>query len=152
MNDTEIIIQAGAIPFRADAHGRLEVLLIRRLHKKKWGIPKGMVDFGQSVADAAQAEAVEEAGAFGELSHRSVGAFTYTKAGYRFLVHVYLLRVVESRDEFPEHRQRERAWFPLESAVTLVRHPEVGDMIRTLPNHIRKGPAGRIAFVRAGRR
>jgi len=139
--------QAGAIPFRQGRGGRLEILLIRRINKKKWGIPKGMIEQGQSAPEAAQAESVEEAGALGELSPESIGAFTYTKLGCRFRVHVYLLRVIESRDEYPEHRLREKAWFPLERAVSMVRQPEVRDMIRALPSNLARGQAGQLAFA-----
>jgi len=146
-SNTTVTIQAGAIPFRQGRGGRIEVLLIRRVNKKKWGIPKGMIERGQSAPEAAQAESVEEAGALGELSSQSIGAFSYTKLGCRFLVHVYLLRVIEARDEFPEHRLRERAWFPLDRAVSMVRQPEVRDMIRALPTNLAKGTSGRLAFA-----
>jgi len=146
-NARAVTIQAGAIPFRQGRGGRLEILLIRRVNKRKWGIPKGMVEHGQSPPEAAQAESVEEAGALGELSSQSIGAFTYSKLGCRFLVHVYLLRVVEARDEFPEHLVRERAWFSLDRAVSMVRQPEVRDMIRSLPTNLSKSTSGQLSFV-----
>ena len=142
-----VTIQAGAIPFRQGRGGRLEILLIRRVNKKKWGIPKGMVERGQSPPEAAEAESIEEAGASGELSPESIGAFTYTKEGAQFLVHVYLLQVRESHEVFPEHRVRERAWFPLERAVSMIRHPEVRDMIRSLPTNLARGSKGTLTFV-----
>ena len=136
-NRRAVTIQAGAIPFRQGRGGRLEILLIRRINKKKWGIPKGMVERGQSPPQAAEAESVEEAGASGELSPQSIGAFTYTKLGCQFLVHVYLLHVTEAHDEYPEHRLRERAWFPIERAASMIRQPEVRDMIRALPSRLK---------------
>lgn len=146
-NRRSVTIQAGAIPFRLGRGGRLEILLIRRVNKKKWGIPKGMVERGQSPLEAAEAESIEEAGATGELLPQSIGAFTYTKLGCQFLVHVYLLRVREAYDIYPEHRLRERAWFPVERAVSMIRHPEVRDMIRALPKNMASGLKGSQAFV-----
>ncbi len=138
-NRRTVTIQAGAIPFRQGRGGRLEILLIRKVNKKKWGIPKGMVERDQSPPEAAEAESVEEAGAIGELSPQSIGAFTYTKLGCQFLVHVYLLRVQEAADVFPEHRVRERAWFPIERAASMIRQPEVREMIRALPRNLAGG-------------
>jgi len=145
-NRRAVTIQAGAIPFRKGRGGRLEILLIRKINKKKWGIPKGMVERDQSPPEAAEAESIEEAGAIGELSPQSIGAFTYTKLGCQFLVHVYLLHVTDAHDEYPEHRFRERAWFPVERAVSMIRHPKVRDMIRSLPTNLARGSTGALTF------
>jgi 8-oxo-dGTP pyrophosphatase MutT (NUDIX family) len=148
-----MVVQAGAIPFRTGTDGRIEVLLIRRLRKRSWGIPKGSIEPGQSAAEAAQQEAVEEAGAIGELSDAAVGRFTYEKTGKggrRCLVHVYLLRVIEARERFPEQSKRCREWFPVNKAAALVRREAVGALIRSVPRHIRTGPGGRVHFVSSG--
>ena len=39
----EIHTQAAALPYRVNADGNLEVLLVRRVEKAKWGIPKGLL-------------------------------------------------------------------------------------------------------------
>ena len=62
-NARAVTIQAGAIPFRQGRGGRLEILLIRRVNKRKWGIPKGMVEHGQSPPDNELGQSQQAGGA-----------------------------------------------------------------------------------------
>jgi len=48
---SELYAQAAVIPYRFDADGRIEVLLIRKAEKTKWGIPKGLIDPDMSMRD-----------------------------------------------------------------------------------------------------
>ncbi len=142
-----VIVQAGAIPFRPSGRAGWEVLLIRRPHKRKWGIPKGLVERGQTPRSAARCETLEEAGATGQLSRRPVGAYRLRKPGRRLLVQVYLMRVTGTVDDYPEREIRERAWFPIERAAARVSRRTLADLIRTLPRYVRFGPGNRIAFA-----
>jgi 8-oxo-dGTP pyrophosphatase MutT (NUDIX family) len=141
------IVQAGVIPFRPTADGGLEVLLIRRPAKPKWGIPKGMVNSGQSLREAAEQEAIEESGAAGEMSAHPIGTYRYRKRGSRRLVHVFLLRVIQTIDDYPERGIRVRDWFPIDACQSVVRHQGVASLIRAIPRHIRLSPSGRVAFL-----
>lgn len=141
------IAQAAVIPFRPDSKGGLEVLLIRRMGKKKWGIPKGIIEPDQTPIDAAEAEAIEEAGTAGEVSPSPVGSYTYIKHGTQRVVHVFLLRVIQTQDDYPEKDIRVRQWFPLDLAASTVRNPAAAELIRALPGLIRRGPAGQIAYI-----
>ncbi|MCK6457696.1 MAG: NUDIX domain-containing protein [Phycisphaerae bacterium] len=144
---TNPILQAGAIPFRLDQRGEFDVLLIRRASRRKWNIPKGLVEPDQTAADAALAEAYEEAGVAGELSQSPVGAYVYEKYEHRLLVHVYLLRVVDIHDDYPEQVFRRRRWFSQSDAIRSLRRPALRDLIIALPRFVRRGPGGRIAYV-----
>lgn len=144
---TGTIVQAGVIPFRPRADGRLEVLLIRRPAKEKWGIPKGMIDSGQTLREAAEKEAIEEAGAAGEMSPTTIGTYSYRKRCTSRLVHVFLLRVIQTLDAYSERDVRLRDWFVMEECGPFVRHAGVAELIHSIPQHIRLGPSGRIAFV-----
>ena len=141
------IPQAGVIPFRASSDGEIEVLLIRRIEKTRWNIAKGMIGARRSAIDAAKDEAIEEAGAAGELSPHAIGTYVYTKRDSQREVQVFLLRVIQTFDDYPENALRTREWFPLEQAATLVKLPAVAQLIRSVPQFIRIGPSGRIAFV-----
>src|SRR5688572_1938874 len=48
--------QAGVIPFRRKRH-EIEICLIRNKGRKKWKIPKGFVDHGETAEQAALKEA-----------------------------------------------------------------------------------------------
>lgn len=135
---TEIYAQAGVIPCRFDSTGRLEILLIRRLDKEKWGIPKGMVDPGASPRDTARAEAAEEAGVGGELSDEPVGFFSFRKWEGTVHVTVYLMRVTEVLDDYPEAYRREREWFPFTAAVETAGRRRLRELLLQVPRLIRE--------------
>jgi 8-oxo-dGTP pyrophosphatase MutT (NUDIX family) len=113
----KILLQAAALPFRQEADGSLVVLLIRRRQKRRWGIPKGIIEPNQTDREAALQEALEEAGVAGTLSDQPVGVFEYAKWGYCCRVIVYALRVSKEYAQYDEMVFRERRWFALSRAL-----------------------------------
>ena len=115
--------QAGAIPFR---HKRnvIEVCLIRDRGRKKWKIPKGFVDPGETPRQTALKEAWEEAGLRGRLVGESIGSYRYEKWNLDLTVAVFLMEVKEVAEKWEESGSRERGWAPLENALARLRnHP-----------------------------
>jgi len=123
--------QAAAVPFRILENGRIEILLIRR-KDKPWGIPKGGVDPGRNLRNTALNEAAEEAGLHGELLDEPLGEFMYKKQFGELLVTVYAMRVNKLDDYWLEQPYRERRWFGIEAAVTLIGRKELQPMIAKL--------------------
>ena len=123
--------QAAVVPFRSLDDGRIEILLIRR-KDKQWGIPKGSVDPGRNLRDTALNEAAEEAGLHGELLAEALGEFTYQKQFGELLVTVYGMQVTKLDDYWLEQPFRERCWFGIEEALTLIGRKELQPMIAKL--------------------
>jgi len=120
MSDRE---QAGVIPFRRKK-GTIEVCLIRNKGRKKWKIPKGFVDPGETVKQAALKEAWEEAGLNGHLVGDPIGSYEYEKWGADLTVSVYLMEVTSEDDKWEESRFRERSWSAVETAFAMLKkHP-----------------------------
>jgi 8-oxo-dGTP pyrophosphatase MutT (NUDIX family) len=116
-------LQAAVIPFRGSGK-KLEICLIRRKGSKKWGIPKGFVERGDTIKDAALKEALEEAGLKGRLVGDAVGTYEYRKWGTKLDVTVYLMEVQEEEDEWDEADIRDRQWASFEDAAEkLEQHP-----------------------------
>jgi 8-oxo-dGTP pyrophosphatase MutT (NUDIX family) len=135
--------QAAAIAFRRGSGG-VEVCLIRRKGAEAWGIPKGLVDPGDTCEETALNEAWEEAGLKGRLIGESIGTYDYRKWGRTFTVAVYLLEVLEQQPAWLESRFRERSWVSFEGAVAIL----TGHPVRPLLDRARSamfpgGPSAR---------
>lgn len=115
--------QAGVIPFRR-RRGVVEICLIRTIGQKKWKIPKGFVDPGESAEEAALKEAWEEAGLRGRLAGSAIGSYEYEKWDLDLTVTVYLMEVSDEEDVWDESSFRERDWARLDDAFErLADHP-----------------------------
>jgi 8-oxo-dGTP pyrophosphatase MutT (NUDIX family) len=113
----------------------IEVLLVTSCRTRRWIIPKGNIDFHMSPHAAAAQEALEEAGAVGEIGRLPLGVFRYCKALRRGLpvmakVTVFPLAVVRLLDEWQESSLRERRWFSQLEAVEAIQEPELREIIR----------------------
>jgi phosphohistidine phosphatase len=136
----QYVAQAAAIPVRKDPRtDRLQVLLIRRRDGRKWGIPKGLVDPGDTHAQTAAKESFEEAGIEGVVSDAPVGDFTYDKFGGTCLVRVYVLHVTRVLDHWDEEGFRERRWFDAREAADTAARPAVRELIAKLAARPRDG-------------
>jgi 8-oxo-dGTP pyrophosphatase MutT (NUDIX family) len=114
----------------------LEILLITSCGTRRWIIPKGNIDFHMSPHAAAAQEALEEAGAVGEISKQPLGVFRYCKtlrAGSPVMakVMVFPLAVATLLDEWQESHLRERQWFSQAKAIDAVQEPELREIIRS---------------------
>jgi len=127
--------QSAVIPFRRTDDG-IEVMLITTIRKKKWIIPKGVVEPGLSPRDSAAAEAFEEAGVHGHVLPEKVGEYRYRKWGGECAVSVYLMEVGEMCADWPERDMRDRRWMGVDEAAGLVKEPALKPIIRNLPAFI----------------
>ncbi len=134
--------QSGVIAYRHGAGG-LEVLLVTSRKRKRWVIPKGIVEPGLSAGASAAKEAHEEAGVAGVLSARPIGSFRYRKWHGECHVAVFLLRVDELCADWPEAPLRQRCWLAASDAAARVREPGLqallGGLERLMAEH---GPDG----------
>jgi uncharacterized protein Yka (UPF0111/DUF47 family)/8-oxo-dGTP pyrophosphatase MutT (NUDIX family) len=129
-----LITQYGVLPYRVDADGKVEILLITSRERRRWVVPKGNpIPFFLNYESAAR-EAFEEAGAEGRIATVPIGSYRYEKrrrAGGPALaiVTVYPLLVTRQAANWPERGQRETRWFSPEEAAASVDEPELAVMI-----------------------
>ncbi len=128
--------QSAIIPYRLE-EGKLEILLITSIRKKKWIIPKGFIEFNLSAFESAKKEAFEEAGVIGTNETIELGSFTITKYGGRTNIVVYSMEVEKFKDDYPEKNLRKRKWYTVEEAIETISIPEVVKMIETLAVEIK---------------
>jgi phosphohistidine phosphatase len=98
--------QSAVIPYRV-RQGQPEILLITSQHRRRWVIPKGIIEPDLSPAASAAKEALEEAGVEGRVGTEPLGRYQYDKWGGTCTVEVFLLEVDRVHGEWAEaHRQR----------------------------------------------
>jgi len=125
--------QSGVIPFR-QVDGRLEVLLVTTRRHKGWIIPKGIIEPGLSAAESATREAWEEAGIRGAIGSAPAGEYRYAKWGGICTVQVFLFRVDEVLERWPETAIRGRIWVSPQEAAVRVREEELQPLLSRLPD------------------
>jgi 8-oxo-dGTP pyrophosphatase MutT (NUDIX family) len=128
--------QVAALPIRLAADGTILILLVTSRETKRWIIPKGWPWRDRDDWTAAAEEAREEAGVLGHVQSDPIGFFTYDKRRADTLtpvrVAIYQLDVTDVLEDWPEQRQRQRAWFTPAVAASLVVEPELQQVLRGL--------------------
>jgi 8-oxo-dGTP pyrophosphatase MutT (NUDIX family) len=97
---------------------------------KRWVVPKGCIEQGQTAGETALQEAWEEAGLVGVLRSVPVGSYLYEKSGSCYHVTVFLMHVTEARDEWPERVLRTRLWLSPDQALARVEERGLRKLIR----------------------
>jgi 8-oxo-dGTP pyrophosphatase MutT (NUDIX family) len=100
-------------------------MLLTSRETRRWVIPKGWPMKGKKPAEVAAQEAFEEAGLVGQIiGKKPLGIFHYPKRLTRRTdlceVRVYLFRVEQQLEVWPEIEQRETRWFDAHEAAELV--------------------------------
>ncbi|MEE9501394.1 MAG: NUDIX hydrolase [Candidatus Aminicenantaceae bacterium] len=130
MNDTDWIYnQSGVVPFRLEK-GKVQILLVTSRSRKRWVIPKGIIEPDLSPQESAKKEAYEEAGVSGKICGEAVGTYTYNKWGGTCTVKVFLLEVEKTLEDWSESYFRTREWMSVEEAVKRVDETELKEIIR----------------------
>ena len=127
--------QAAVIAYRGCGDA-LSVALVTSRSGRRWVLPKGVIDPGESAAEAAIRETLEEAGLRGTLEADVYGVYTYEKWGGTCHADVFLLDVTDVLDEWLESDTRERRWMTPEEAARLVQEPALQALLTGLRAHL----------------
>ena len=112
--------KAAVIPYRIRKN-RVEVALVTTSGGKGWIVPKGSVDRGEQIRDAAIRETEEEAGLLGVLSRKPLGRYLHVNGDGACHVDVYAMRVTKELEHWMEDRHRRRRWMAVADAAERLR-------------------------------
>lgn len=124
-NPDSYVRQAAALPLR---NGR--ICLVTSSNGKRWVIPKGLIEPGQTAGETALQEAWEEAGLVGVLRPEPIGSFVYEKWCGVCHVTVFALEVTEMTQVWPERELRRRIWVTPAGALDRVDDRGLNDVLR----------------------
>ncbi|MGJ8617828.1 MAG: NUDIX hydrolase [Sulfitobacter sp.] len=130
-------VQVAALCYRDTDEGKV-VLLITSRDTGRWIVPKGWPIDGLDGPGAALQEAWEEAGVQkADIESDPIGLYEYDKGlGEGMTVpveaRVYLTRVRDLSEEYPDSDLRKRAWFSPQEAANLVDEPDLKAILRAL--------------------
>ena len=130
--------QSAVLPYRV-SYGVPDVLLITSRKRKRWILPKGVVEPDLTPLESAVKEALEEAGIEGDVSPNGLGTYSYEKWGGVCTVEVFLMAVRTEFENWPEATFRRRDWMSFEVAAERVDEAELKKLILGLPEVIRIG-------------
>jgi 8-oxo-dGTP pyrophosphatase MutT (NUDIX family) len=119
------IRQAAALPIR---NGR--ICLVTTSNGKRWVIPKGQIEPGQTAGETALQEAWEEAGLVGTIDMEPVGSFLYEKWCGTCHVIVYLMQVTEVARQWPEAALRQRCWLGPTAALARIDDAGLAEIVK----------------------
>jgi 8-oxo-dGTP pyrophosphatase MutT (NUDIX family) len=138
--------QIAALPVKYTRKGKIRVLMVTSRETRRWVVPKGWPMDGKKPWKAAAIEAMEEAGAIGDISKERYGTFDYYKRlndGTRIKcrVSLYPMVVRKLKKNWPERHERTRRWFTLREASKRVREPELKSIFKNLRKQAKRDRA-----------
>ncbi len=106
--------------------------MVTTRERGRWILPKGWPIKGLTNAEAAETEAMEEAGVIGTAAKKPIGTYTYEKRLAKratVLVTVYAVSVDRQLDDWLEKGQREIGWFTPAEAASRAADAQIGRII-----------------------
>jgi 8-oxo-dGTP pyrophosphatase MutT (NUDIX family) len=128
-------VSAGGVVFRLRDGGGFDVALILT-HERRWQLPKGWIDDGESPEQTAVREVREEAGIdaeivgpLGLIQYQYVSTYDPEPARVRKRVHMFLLRYISGSTDDHDDEVIEARWVEIEEAESLLAFKDERGMI-----------------------
>ena len=123
---TKLQVSAGGVAYRKRA-GHIDVALISVGADNRWQLPKGLVDKGESTADASVREVREETGIDAEMIDRIdkveywyVSKEEGSAVRYHKFVYFYLMRYKSGSVDDHDDEVNEARWVAIDDAIEML--------------------------------
>jgi len=123
-NSNYIYTQSGVLPIY---DGKIVIITSRK--KKRWIIPKGIVEPNMTPRESAQQEAYEEAGLVGKIKKKQIGKYRVKKWDGICTVEIYPMIVEKLLDDWEEKSFRKRKLVFPEDAASLIKNKDLKEII-----------------------
>jgi 8-oxo-dGTP pyrophosphatase MutT (NUDIX family) len=131
-------VSAGGLIWRRRGDGSISVVLVRPAGRSTWVLPKGHLEEGETVAQAAMREAREESGLtvgaiepLGEISYVYSSRERSSPALTRIFKHVHFFLMEHTGGDPSAHDSEtdEVAWLSFDEALSRATHPSEQELI-----------------------
>ncbi len=125
-----VVMAAGGLITRRGGNGKTEILLVHRPAYDDWSFPKGKAQNGETPADAARREVLEETGLECTVGVEVATLEYPDRAGNRKLVRYWAMSV-DSGEFAPNNEVDEIRWLPVEGALHLLSYDRDRAVLRS---------------------
>lgn len=141
MSKTDDVVRAaGGVVTRPGPDGSLEYLVVHRPRYDDWSLPKGKLEPGESLEDAARRELEEETGILVELGEELPTSEYVDRHGRPKVVHYWRMTAVGQRVWEPNDEVDECCWITGARAATLLSYDHDRRLVATVEDTDRGGP------------
>lgn len=129
--------QMAALPVQLSSGKEWRILMITSRDTGRWVLPKGWPMRGKNLRQAAEQEALEEAGVLGKVSREPIGVYHYIKRmddepDIPCEVILYPMKVSKLLRRWPERNERKRKWFSPKGAAKRVDEEDLKEILNSI--------------------
>jgi 8-oxo-dGTP pyrophosphatase MutT (NUDIX family) len=128
-------ISAGGVVFRL-GESAAEIAIVRIVPEMRWQLPKGLIDPGETIEQAALREVSEEAGITSELvspietiEYWFVADRGGERVRYHKFVHFFLMQYISGDVADHDHEVDEARWVDIETALGMLEFKSERDVV-----------------------
>ncbi|PYT00301.1 MAG: NUDIX hydrolase [Acidobacteria bacterium] len=129
-------VSAGGVVYRGDS-SNMEVVIVRVVPERRWQLPKGIIDDGETTEQAALREVREESGMTAEIvapletiEYWFTADWDDSRRRIHKFVHFFLMRHIDGDGSDHDHEVDEVRWVTIDEALQTLKFPSERDLVR----------------------